>query len=269
VGYNKIVISGDTFELYEYEKNLPPYQRIRRATKVDTGRSVLGAGGGDVLSERELGKRKDNARRAKLAFERLVRSNLGGADVPAFVTLTYKENKRELGDAYGDFTSFVQALRYRFGQGFRYICVPEFQKRGAVHFHALVWGLPSELVSRERDTRFFASIWGLGFVDFYLTDGHEKISYYLAKYMSKAYVDSRLRGCKAFVASRNCLRPQTFSNLAPLWPVFDDYKLSTEAPVQERNFMTQWFGKGRYRLYKLSSQNYGHRNTGQASHSGV
>lgn len=256
MGFNKIVVSGDIFELYEYDRDISQFKRNGGVRKGRSPQPVLSSSGEDSLSARRLGKRRDNAGRARMAFARLVRANLGGPVNPALFTLTYKENERDLRKAYGDFTSFVQALRYRFGASFRYVCVPEFQKRGAVHFHALFWGLPSEVVLQERRTRLFASLWGKGFL--YIepeTYGLDKLVGYLAKYMTKAYVDPRLAGCKAYVASRNVLRPKVYSDVSPLWPVLDDYGLSTADLLKKKEYMTQWFGKGRYSLYQLKSTN--------------
>jgi len=251
VGYNKIIVSGNHLEIYSYEKNLSIYRRERKPVKARPTVSVLVSNGPDTLSPGQLGKRRDNARRATVAFARLVRSNLDGNEPPILVTLTYAKNETSLRTGYSDFGAFIQALRYRFGKGFKYIACPEFQKRGAVHFHALFWGISSSLVLSERKTRLFGQLWGRGFVDLYLTDGSEKMSSYLAKYMAKAYLDPRLKGQKDYIASRNIKRPIVMSDISPLWPVMDDYGLSTDTPLHEKHFNTYWLGKGRYRAYQL------------------
>lgn len=252
MGYNKIIISGDSVELYQYEKNISLYRSVGKRVKDRSTISLLSPDRKDAFSDRELGKRRDNAKRARMAFSRLVRSNLGGLDRPLLFTLTYQENETDLGRAYKDFTSFIQALRFRFGKSFKYIAVPEFQKRGAVHFHALFWGLSEELVFSERKTRFFAGLWARGFLYIKETDGNEKLSFYLAKYMSKSYVDPRLKGFKAYVASRNCSRPSIIAGISPVWPILDDLGLSPDTLLQSKEYMTQWLGRGRYKLFKLN-----------------
>jgi hypothetical protein len=72
------------------------------------------------------------------------------------------------------------------------VAVSEFQKRGAIHFHALVWGIPPSVVKAERHTRLVASIWGQGFTDMIETDGNSRLASYFAKYMKKAYLDPRM-----------------------------------------------------------------------------
>jgi len=251
MGYNKVVVSGTMLETYEYEKNIHQYQRPRIKSKADVPNTLLATDGTNPFSTEALGKRRDNARRAQQSFSRLVRSNIDGLVPPLLITLTYKENEDDLGRAYRDFTACIQAMRYRYGKVFRYVAVPEFQSRGAVHFHALFWGLPEGLLFRERQTRELATIWSLGFVYLKPTDGSELLSWYLSKYMAKAYLDPRLGGYKAFVASRNVVRPREMKNIAPLWPVLEDYGISTAECLHEKQYMTQWLGRGKYRRYQL------------------
>jgi hypothetical protein len=252
MSYNKIIKYGNTLELYEYERKPRVVDRRRRALprndaahapKVD-----LGADGGDAVSERKLGKRHDNSRRAKMDFRRLVAANLVGTELPVLITLTCKDNITDLSYGYKRFRAFIQALRYSYGKSFRYVAVPEFQKRGAVHFHALFWGLPEEVVSRERTTRAIAMKWGMGFVYYKKTDGHIKIASYLSKYMAKAFTDPRLRNQKAYVASRNVLRPEVAKGVSPLWPIFDDIKGSV-AEVDEK-YYSRYLGECRHRIFK-------------------
>jgi len=251
MGYNKIIVSGPLIETYEYEKNIHPYIRPRTRASSDVSSEVLDSDRANPLSERVLGKRRDNAKRAQNDFGRLVRANLDGVVRPLLLTITYAQNQEDLAAAFGDFTAFIEALRYRYGKGFKYIAVPEFQKRGAVHFHALFWGLSEALLFRERKTRELAQAWGRGFIYIKPTDGNEKLSWYLAKYMSKAYLDPRLAGCKAYVASRNVSRPRVMSGISPLWPLLDDLGLSPSNMLHEKRFMTYWLGRAVYRRYQL------------------
>jgi len=249
VGYNKLVAYGETIELYEYEKNLNILGR-KSGLNASRGRvSVLASGGADSLLAKKAIKRQDNARRATVAFRRLVSANLGGDDRPVLVTLTYAENITSLRQGYADFACFVQNARYSFGKGFRYIAVPEFQKRGAVHFHALFWGLPAQVAQFERQTRVVAELWGKGFVYMKQTDGDDRLSGYLSKYMSKAFVEPQLANHKAYVCSRNIVRPTILKGFSPAWPVTDDW-IGELSPCKDKTFMTKWLGKGRYRLYK-------------------
>jgi len=252
MGYNKLVAYGETIELYEYEKNLNILGRkSNRGTNRDCV-SVLAPDGADSQLAKKAIKRQDNARRATVAFRRLVSANLGGIERPILVTLTYAENITSLRQGYEDFATFVQNARYKFGRAFRYIAVPEFQRRGAVHFHALFWGLPSETLEFERASRVVAGLWGKGYVYLKPTDGNDRLSGYLSKYMSKAFVEPQLANRKAYVCSKNIVRPIELKGFSPAWPVTDDW-IGDLSPCKEKTFMTKWLGKGRYRLYKTSN----------------
>jgi len=251
MGYHKIIIYGNYLEFYEYERDIVILGGRNRSRYSDS--EDLGSGGKNSLSGQEkLGKRQDNARRASMAFRRVVASNLGGSTRPLLITLTYGDNFTELKGAYKHFSSFIQSLRYKYGKTFKYVCVPEFQKRGAVHFHTLMWGLPFEIFLQERKTRTLARLWGRGFLYLKETDGDNKLSFYLSKYMAKAFLDPRLKNQKCYVASRNILRPIVWSGVAPVWPFLDDY-LMDFTPIEDRIYDTKWMGKGRFRLFKTSN----------------
>jgi len=255
MGYNKIIISGNDFELYEYEKDIVTLVGGVRRKNADTYVCVgVEPSGEDSLSNQEdeakMGKRADNARRASMAFRRIVTSNLVGAAPATLVTLTYKDNFTDLSAAYRHLTAFNQSLRYRYGKTFSYVLVPEFQKRGAVHFHALYWGLPEELFHSERETRVLSQLWGHGFVFLKKTDGNERLAFYLAKYFTKAFLDPRLKNQKSYVASRNVKRPIVQKGPFLISVVLDEFGIIEEALV-DRTYNTKWLGEGRYRLFNL------------------
>lgn len=251
--YNKFIRYGETFELYEYEKEPRAMaKRTGRKRKESADNKSVRASGSDPLSERELGKRRDNAKRAAMAFRRLVASNLTRSNPPLLLTLTYAENVTDISVGYKDYRSFVQALRYKFGKVFKYVCVPEFQRRGAVHFHCLFWGLPAELVVHERETRTIALMWGKGYVSVQNTDGDGKLSSYLAKYMSKAFTDARLRHQKAYVASRNVSRPTIAKGFSPLWPILDEYVGNDSLTIRDDTYWSKWLGTCRHRIFKIA-----------------
>ena len=245
--YTKIIISGNNFEKYEYAKEPRRMGGRRGKRKIDTNSEDVGANRGDTLSEGQLGKRQDNARRTSLVFRRIVASHLAGSSPPLLITLTYSENITDINIGYKDYQSFIKTLRNKYGKIFKYIAVPEFQKRGAVHFHALFWGLPSEVFSQEREIRTIALIWKHGYVFMKETDGNDKLSSYLAKYMVKAFTDPRLKNKKAYVASRNIQRPKIIAGEDfSFWPVEEEY-IGDQKPVVDKEYNTRQLGKRRYR----------------------
>jgi len=258
MAYNKVIIYGRNFELYKYEREPGLFRSERKSTAInvssglrDDGTSVLGLR--TTWSESKKVKRKDNTIRAQLAFRRLVAHNLQGCQNPLFITLTYRKNQREISEGFRDFTSFTQSLRYKFGLSFKYICVPEFQKRGAVHFHALFWGVSKELLGVQRDwpdNAIDCYYWDYGFVFVKNTDGHIRIANYLSKYMAKAFQDPRLSNQKAYCGSRNLLRPysDSVSDFA-LSYVMEDWLGVENFPIVKRHYMTQYLGSCDYQRY--------------------
>jgi hypothetical protein len=103
----------------------------------------------------------------------------------------------------------------------------------------------------ERKTREIALMWGKGFIYMKETDGHEKLSTYLAKYMSKAFIDERLKNQKSYVSSRNIDRPMVVRGISPKWPIVEDFLEDKEYEVVQREYETQWLGNCVHRLYKL------------------
>ncbi len=239
--YTKTISYGDYIEIYEYEFKPREHSRIRDEKD------------GEVSEEIKFGKREDNILQTKRNFRRLVLANFS-EEKPLLINITYKENMTDIVIAYKHYRSFVQALRYKYGKEFKYIAVPEFQKRGAVHFHALFWGLPYEVYSEERQKRTIFHLWGdKGFVDVVQTDGNDKLSSYLSKYMAKAFSDRRLKNQKAYVSSRNILRPVIESNPMLLAVLFEKVG-PDDKPVHDKEYETRYLGKCRYRLFKVNKE---------------
>jgi len=240
----KVFISGDYVEIYEYEKT--PSDKIRYASRKRKKRSSRGA---HVLLERSLG----NLKRTRRSFVRLVRANLVGDDPPTLLTLTIYPICGIV-QASQLFTEFVARLRRYQRAPFRYIAVPEFQRRGAVHFHALFWGLDHGITRNERHDRYLQNVWQYGYVDCLPTDGSPRLANYLAKYMSKAMSDLRLCGKRAYYTSRRLLRSVLLRSKASLSYLAQEggyAELSTAKPLREFSSMTQWLGRMNYQLYKL------------------
>lgn len=238
MSYIKTITYGDNAEIYEYDHPPPPRRNTGRKEKLE------------IDEDEKFEKRKDNAIQAQRNFRRLVGANLSN-EKPLLISLTYKENMQDISIAYKDYKSLIQALRYKYGKDIKYIAVPEFQHRGAVHFHALFWGLPAEVLREEKHTRTIAQIWGQGFVDIIQTDGHGKISSYLAKYMAKAFIDRRLKNQKAYVSSRNVLRPVVGRMILP---VLYEYVEKDAIPVIDKKYKTKWMGECRHRLFKRKKE---------------
>jgi len=242
VQFTKTIKSGNILEIYQYER-APHVSAAGRRPRVEKNAD-------DKRHSAPQSRRIDNVMRAKRRFIRLVRANTAGDSKPAFLTLTMY-SVTSLETASRIFGRFTERLKTANENPLRYFGVPEFQKRGAVHFHCLVWGLRDGLVENERDTRYLQNIWGYGYVDIIATDGSDKLAGYLAKYMSKGLLDVRLAGKRGYYCSSSVLRPLHFkttqiaNHTDLIWGV-------DKTLVHESRFMTEWLGEGRYYRYNLT-----------------
>jgi len=260
--YRKVIQSGDLVELWEYERAPNPVPYSQRKPRIKR-----------VFNRK---RRLDNVVKLKNSFRRLVRANLL-LGAPALVTLNTRENMG-VEEGYKNLTKFGVRLRKQFGSSVAWISVPEFQKRGAIHFHCLVWNLPEGLpcllslqwytdkvgkkhrkhvcpIERacERQTRRIASCWTAGFVDAIETDGNVRISSYLAKYMSKAMHDERLLGKRAYSASRNVLRPVSLNTSFQIAEAFSVWGITVDNPVvQQKEYDTLHLGRCNYKSMLLN-----------------
>ncbi len=242
--YEKIVQSGDLIEIYEYEKAPPRAPIARHKRRKETWE--------DKLRRKNRTKSERHIKRAVFNFRRKVRSTLIYG-TPHMFSLTMYEIV-DIALAYKIYTQFCVRLRKVFGKEVIWITVPEFQKRGAVHFHCLVWDLPYDIHEIERDNRHIQHLWGYGYVDVIATNGSPKLSGYLAKYMSKAMYDDRLFGKKAYSCSRNALSPmflKTKTQVAFLKEEFGiDMGEGSLQPTDDKEYTTKWLGRVHYRKYE-------------------
>lgn len=75
-----------------------------------------------------------NVIRSKLLCQRLAKCNF--KKWRTFITLTIAKNIKDINIANKQFRYFIDKIRRTF-KDFTYLCIPEFQKRGAIHYHLL------------------------------------------------------------------------------------------------------------------------------------
>lgn len=143
----------------------------------------------------------------------------------SFITLTFAENITDISFANREFNKWVSQIK-RVYPDFVYLCVPEFQKRGAVHYHlisSLVCGidLPALPVKKTYNTekkRTFELIyydlpfWKNGFstaFDLHLTDNRFDVAAYMCKYMFKD-IDKRLFAHQKIMHSNGLRLPDVY-----------------------------------------------------------
>jgi hypothetical protein len=241
--YTKLIVSGNIIEYYQYEKRTTERGFIR------TG--LAGHKRQELSDNKRLARRQDNDYRAMVAFGRLCSSNFNSSEVAVFCTFTFK-TEQTLSNGYRLFNLFTKRLRFRTKLNYRFIAVPEFGTSNTkrLHFHALFWGFDLEQVRREREARYFSKIWKYGFIDMVITDNSEKIGFYLGKYLRKARFDVRLSNHKAYVCSKNIIRPSIYTSFVPL---FLEYVYGVDNLVLKysKQYDTLWLGRCDYKLYNL------------------
>ncbi|PLX69963.1 MAG: Rep protein [Denitrovibrio sp.] len=234
-GYNeRIIISGNVIEYYSYGKT--QYKGKR-------GRS-----GRDKVAEacNKEKNRQVTLMRAKQAIMRTVNANIGryGDATPKFVTLTFKDNLKELEIANNEFKKFKQRLQYKVKVDLAYICVPEFQKRGAVHYHVIFFNLI------YIDAMSLREIWRNGFIKINKIDNVVNVGVYVAKYLNKDKVDSRLVGKKCYFTSRGLYKSEVIEDAALINQILD--YVSGLKCTYETEFENEHVGLCLYKQYNTT-----------------
>ncbi len=83
--------------------------------------------------------RLENKHRALRRTKSVIRKKIIEGELDHFLTLTYKENKLDLKEAWKDWKKFIRLVLKKYPT-LKYLVICERQKRGAIHFHAAVHG---------------------------------------------------------------------------------------------------------------------------------
>lgn len=230
--YNrKLIISGNVLEFYAYEKSI--VKGYKKDPANAPGRSV------EASDEDKQINRALVLSRAQKRVRRLINANNGNDT--KFLTLTFAENLQDLDKANGHFNRFIKRLQYRFGK-FGWIVVPEFQCRGAVHYHLVTFGLGYVPNSVLRE------IWGHGFVRINRCDDVTNLGAYVCKYMTKqpGEVD-KLQGRKSWWSSRGLREPEEIMD-----PKQIEASLAGLTPNFVSDFENEQLGAIHYEQYIIS-----------------
>ena len=208
VSHYKIVISGHIVEAFQYA-NPVGYSLVASRSKAE------------YRKRREIDKQeitKSSLSRTRNTLIRLVNANsrMWKKDdeiiQPQFLTYTFAENVTDLPVANHIFTNYIKRLNYHNDFRAKYTVVPEFQKRGAVHYHAVFFNLPMINANREYRTGEFRELWGQGFIKKKNITDVPNVGYYMTKYMTKDAADRRLVGKKKYFSSRGLIKPQVITH---------------------------------------------------------
>lgn len=223
-GYSrkKFIRSGGMIEIYDYQY---PIHFGKRGKKI-------------IKKERKKSKRTEEHRgrtiiRAINNLRRLVHLNFTCND--KFVTLTFNNDQsfdiNNLKESLVYLQKFLRKLRRKY-PNLKYVVVPEFQKRGAVHYHILC-NLP---LIRQKEME---NLWPYGFSKVLEIIGTTHLSFYLTKYLGKKFKDKRKQGHRLFYSSRGLKRPVVlYGHIVD--DIDKDLKMNHSDAVQYKN---NWKGK--------------------------
>lgn len=223
-GTIKIIQCGDYYQVYTFsnsheiiDKNLVKMkdkkycmQRILAESREDISEIDT-----DLLVKKTNKKielktiEEKNIRRSKAQLQRIVKSN--ETEFNTFITLTYADNITDISIANKNFDNWRRSIK-RIKSNFKYVCVPEFQKRGAVHYHILTNLDIKEdcnlIIPQEgKTTQYDVKYWRHGYTSVFPVKNINVVGY-MSKYMTKD-IDDRLWGKRRYLYSQNLKTPTT------------------------------------------------------------
>lgn len=205
--------------------------------------------------DRKYAPKLENAVRSMNRSKNNLMDILKSNDFDFFVTLTFDKNKIDRLDDKETRKKFTQWTNNitRDLQNLYYVAVPEYHKKGGLHFHLLIGGVIAEdlglkdsgkIVKSGRckgQTIYNVTKWSKGFSTATKIFDTNAVKYYLSKYLTKGKVDPRFYGKKRFYVSRNINRPQVEKMAFPCTDTFDifdsiikeDYNIDYEDSKKE------------------------------------
>lgn len=211
----KLVECGDYVQVYYFE-NIKT-KKGKKEKEIDINNLYK--------SEKTFKKRNElktiefkNINRSKFQLQRLVKAN--EKVFKTFITLTFADNIKNIEVANKKFDIWRTKIKSIY-KDFQYVCVPEFQKRGAVHYHLLTnleinkiyqytrrnKNLEVKLIIPQdnKKTQYDVKYWSYGFTSVFPMEDINVVGY-ISKYMTKD-IDNRLYGKRRYLYSQNLKIP--------------------------------------------------------------
>lgn len=259
----KIVISGPYVEVNLYDGDVHAYDFTipkKPKPKKVVPENETEAQKKSRLEDEKLIKynnRKKSMLKAKVTVTRLINANIwqwykedGRPYIPIFLTLTFKEDVRDLATANYILNKFLKRLNYEVigeKKGFlKYVAVPEYQdktRNGVIHYHIVFFNLRFVWA----DT--MAGIWDQGNIKIKKIGRVKNIASYLTKYMAKDFDDSRMDKKKRYFPSQNLFRPQTF--LDPNHTKWIYEGIPKKYLIKEREYWGKYDGQIKTKIFIL------------------
>lgn len=205
----KLVICGDYMQVYLYKnkKSVLAKNEDKKLSSFDLELEKIIADKKPKALSNKIEER--SIIRSKLECQRIAKCNI--KEWQTFITLTFAENITDVSYANKRFRYFIDKVR-RIKKDFKYLCIPEFQKRGAVHYHILtnISASDTSLIFSQEDNKKYKHIkyWNEGFTSVEVLKGDvKKIIGYISKYMTKD-IDNRLFNRRRYFYSQNLVTPK-------------------------------------------------------------
>lgn len=220
----KLIDLGDYVQIYLYE-NVKTKPNEKDTFDLELKKNKINLMFNDNQNKDKIIKLNDhiefkNIIRSKLECQRIAKANM--KYWKSFITLTFKENIQDINYTNKRFKYFIDKVK-RVNKDFKYIAIPEFQKRGAVHYHLLTnLKVDSDIIPKRPLKRLFnpsSMTWKeLTYYDIkYWNDGYssaeelnndcKKVVGYISKYMTKD-IDNRLFNHRRYLHSTNLNLPK-------------------------------------------------------------
>lgn len=257
----KLIDCGDYKQVYYLSKmTLKKDDRVEKFKDLNKiCISTIGTSTKKRESKNELKKIElKNILRSRFEMQRLVKTN--EKIFKTFITLTFADNITDIKEANKKFDIWRTNVKSLY-KDFAYLCVPEFQKRGAVHYHLLtnldIKQNPLIIIPQKgKKSQYDVKYWSYGFSSVFDMKDINVVGY-ISKYMTKD-VDNRLWGHRRYFYSQNLKKPETIEldlSNPEHWKIYlelltDDYKL--EYSKEYTDFLQNDII---YEEYKLSNTN--------------
>lgn len=186
----------------------------------------------------------------------------GQLQLPKFLTLTFKDNISDVELANKEFTNFNKRLSYYLFKVnknvLKYLCVPEFQKRGAIHYHVIYFNLP------YTDFYQLKKVWGKGSIYIEgVKDNIDDYAKYVAKYINKTnskseenyqvYKEKNLLNQKRYFCSRGLNRPDVYKLQVNETLYKSLKKLLNQFHVDEYEYSNEFIGDVIQNRYEINN----------------
>jgi len=151
-----------------------------------------------------------------------IRRHIMGSACDRMLTLTYKENFTDRDAADRHVTALLRVIK-KWHKGIGYLAVPEYQKRGAIHWHIAL----NMRVDATRTRAAWNKILGVegmtGNINLQYFPSAAKQAAYLAKYVSKDMDDPNRGTRKRYKRNRGLVIPETHIELPDVNTGFDRF----------------------------------------------